>query len=156
MMCTPRKMMRVPFTLPPCIKEAIAEYTSKSSCKRCRSISPPTPPPPPSSSIATPSSLPPSPSSISPSPPPDMLPPHKRDEESSPNVFEFGESSTAAHVLPVTGELIHHTIPLLVARMVRHERQIHEMEDHMEELPLERFEAMKQDIKGLRDDMASL
>ncbi|GJQ94690.1 putative reverse transcriptase domain-containing protein [Tanacetum coccineum] len=78
-----------------------------------------------------------------------------RDEEGSPNVFEFGESSTAAHVLPVTSELIHRTIPLLVARMVRHERQIHEMEDHMEELLLERFEAMKQDIEGLRDDMAS-
>ncbi|GJR22433.1 hypothetical protein Tco_0970960 [Tanacetum coccineum] len=76
-----------------------------------------------------------------------------RDEEGPPSTFQIRESSTAPHILPVTGEPIQHTIPLLVARIVRHEDQIHETQDHLEELPLKRFEAMEQDIEGLRDDM---
>ncbi|PWA95502.1 hypothetical protein CTI12_AA049980 [Artemisia annua] len=49
-----------------------------------------------------------------------------RYEEGSPSTFELGDSSSmaAARVLPVTREPIHHTIPLLIARMVRHEDRI--------------------------------
>ncbi|GKF00381.1 hypothetical protein Tco_0023731 [Tanacetum coccineum] len=43
-----------------------------------------------------------------------------RDEEGSPDTFEIRESSLAAHIIPVTDEPIHRTIPLLVARLVRH------------------------------------
>ncbi|GJV79894.1 hypothetical protein Tco_1515764 [Tanacetum coccineum] len=86
------------------------------------------------------SSSPPKPSPpSSPSPPPAMLPPYK--------------SSLAARILPVIGEPIHRTIPLLVVRLVHPERKIQETQDHLEELPLERFEALDQDIEGHCDDM---
>ncbi|GKA92874.1 hypothetical protein Tco_0814799 [Tanacetum coccineum] len=52
--------------------------------------------------------------------------------------LKIGESSTAAHILLVTGEPIHHTIPLLVARLARHKGRIEEIHDHLEEIPLER------------------
>ncbi|GJS56977.1 hypothetical protein Tco_0651761 [Tanacetum coccineum] len=150
-------MVRATFTLPLAIKVAIPEDIATPPRKRCRSPSPPSP-----SSSSPPSSSP--PSSVSPSP--HLLCYHLksaarrwmwvqptirtwRDEEGSPSTFEIRESSTAAHILLVTSEPIHRTIPLLVARIVCHEDQIHEMQDHLEELPVERFEAMEQDIEGL-------
>ncbi|GJT85919.1 hypothetical protein Tco_1067636 [Tanacetum coccineum] len=57
-------------------------------------------------------------------------------------------SSTAAHILLVTGEPIHHTIPLLVARLVRHEGRIKEIHDHLEEIPLERVETVEQELEN--------
>ncbi|GKB81132.1 hypothetical protein Tco_0948027, partial [Tanacetum coccineum] len=74
-----------------------------------------------------------------------------RYQEGSPSTFELGESSSAAHVLLVTNEPVHHIISLLLARLVRHEDQIEEIRDHLEEIPLERVETVKQKLKTLRD-----
>ncbi|GKB13965.1 hypothetical protein Tco_0847888 [Tanacetum coccineum] len=72
-----------------------------------------------------------------------------RDEEGSPSTFKIKENSTAAHILSVTSEPIHRTIPLLVARIVCHKDQIHEMQDHLEKLPVERFEAIEEQDESL-------
>ncbi|GJU89074.1 retrovirus-related pol polyprotein from transposon TNT 1-94 [Tanacetum coccineum] len=71
-----------------------------------------------------------------------------RDKAGSPSTFEIGESSTTTQIHPVTGEPIQHTIPLLVVRIVRQEGQIYEIQDHMEELPLEQFKTMSHEIDG--------
>ncbi|PWA96905.1 retrotransposon gag domain-containing protein [Artemisia annua] len=77
-----------------------------------------------------------------------------RYEEESPSTFELGESSSmaATRVLPVTREPIHHTIPLLIARMVRHEVRIDRVYDHLDELPLERIETIEMDLAVLIDN----
>ena len=81
-----------------------------------------------------------------------------RYEEGSPSTFELGESSSmaGARVLPVTREPIHHTIPLLIARMVRHEDRIDRVYDHLEELPLERIETIEMDLAVLIDNGVDL
>nr|GEV68515.1 hypothetical protein [Tanacetum cinerariifolium] len=108
------------------ISAAIAKENAAPPCKRRRS---PSPPPSPSSSPSSPRIR------------------IRRDNEGSPSTFKIRESTT--HIFSVTGETIHRTIPLLVARLNRHEDQIHEMQDHLKELSLEKFKAMKQDKKGL-------
>ncbi|GJZ64410.1 hypothetical protein Tco_0620831 [Tanacetum coccineum] len=54
------------------------------------------------------------------------------------------------------GEPIQHTIPLLLARLVHHEDQIYEIQDHLEEIPLERDELMEHELEVLhaRDENA--
>ena len=49
-----------------------------------------------------------------------------RSQEGAPNARELGENSfsAASRILPVTGEPIHHTIPLLAARLARHEDRL--------------------------------
>ncbi|GJU51725.1 hypothetical protein Tco_1221280 [Tanacetum coccineum] len=74
-----------------------------------------------------------------------------REVEGSLSIFKLGESSLVAHVLPVTSEHVQHTIPLLMERLVHHERKIQEIQDHLEEIPLERVETVEHDIKILRD-----
>nr|GEU30684.1 hypothetical protein [Tanacetum cinerariifolium] len=151
---TLRKMVRPPFTLPPVIEAVIAKliiappserYKSSflssppplPSCKRCRLPSPPVPAPAP------------------PPPPFDMLPPCKRVsigtwryQEGAPSTFELGESSSA-HIISVTGEHLHHTIPLLVTRTVCHEAHIERIKVHLEELLVERVESIEQEIQTL-------
>ncbi|GJW20583.1 hypothetical protein Tco_0031205 [Tanacetum coccineum] len=61
-------------------------------------------------------------------------------------------SNTTTPMLPVTGETIYHTIPLLVTRLAHHDRMIDEIYDHLEELPLEHFESTEID----RLEMAEL
>ncbi|PWA91877.1 hypothetical protein CTI12_AA086040 [Artemisia annua] len=77
-----------------------------------------------------------------------------RYEEGSPSTFELGEISSmaAARVLPVTREPIHHTIPLLIARMIRHEDRIDRVYDHLDELPLGRIETIEMDLAVLIDN----
>ncbi|PWA94106.1 hypothetical protein CTI12_AA063280 [Artemisia annua] len=58
----------------------------------------------------------------------------------------------ATRVLPVTREPIQHTIPLLIARMVRHEDRIDRVYDHLDELPLERMETIEMDLAVLIDN----
>ncbi|GKG46015.1 hypothetical protein Tco_0498461, partial [Tanacetum coccineum] len=53
--------------------------------------------------------------------------------------YEMGESSSAQIHL-ITGEPIHHTIPLLVARLVHHDDQIEEIRDHQREILAARSE----------------
>ncbi|GKB15385.1 hypothetical protein Tco_0849308 [Tanacetum coccineum] len=69
-------------------------------------------------------------------------------EEGLPRRLEAGKSSKATYTHSVTRQLIHHTVPLLVARMTRHEREIYAHQDHMDKLPLERLETMQQEIDG--------
>ncbi|GKB20735.1 hypothetical protein Tco_0854658 [Tanacetum coccineum] len=63
------------------------------------------------------------------------------DKEGAPSTYKLEESSLA-HVLPVTGEPVYHTVPLLAARLIHHEGQIKEIHDHLEGLPLERNMSM--------------
>ncbi|GJR43947.1 hypothetical protein Tco_1312050 [Tanacetum coccineum] len=157
-MLTPRKTVCAPFTFLIAIEAAIFKEIIASPHKRCRSPLPPPPSPPPSPS-----------SSLIPSPLPAMLPPRKRFRMTSPHQDTMAEAitparlrrrfpgrhciSTEPHILPVISEPIQYTIPLLLARIVRHKDHIHKMQDHLEELLLERFEAIEQDIEGLRDDI---
>nr|GEU75583.1 hypothetical protein [Tanacetum cinerariifolium] len=154
---TLRKMVHPPFTFPPVIEAAIAKevvalsserYKSSvlsssplplPSCKRCRLPSPLAPAPAPAPA---------------PPPPPlpsNMIPPYKRVryQEGASSMFELGESSSA-HIIPMTGEHIHHTIPLLVTRLVRHEAQIKRIKVHLEELPVKRVESIEQEIQTLQ------
>ncbi|GJZ78951.1 hypothetical protein Tco_0643788 [Tanacetum coccineum] len=49
--------------------------------------------------------------------------------------------SSSAQMHLITGEPIHRTIPLLVARLVRHDGQIEEIRDHQREIPAARSES---------------
>nr|GEV33167.1 hypothetical protein [Tanacetum cinerariifolium] len=116
MMRTPRKRVRTPVALSLAIEAAIADEIAAPPRKRDR-LSPPLAP-----SLPPPSPLP--------------SPSRKRSGhlhhhyhhchhhhhqicyyfEGAPNTYEIGESSTA-NILPVTGELVHHTVSL--ARIVK-------------------------------------
>ena len=67
--------------------------------------------------------------------------------EGSPRAAELGDGSSA--VLPVTGEPIHHTIPLLAARLVRHEDRLDELLSVIEDISLERIECMQEEVTNL-------
>ncbi|GJY36093.1 hypothetical protein Tco_0421471 [Tanacetum coccineum] len=138
LMNTSRKTVRAPFVLPPTIKAAISEEIAAPPRKRCRS---PSPPPLPSSSST----------SSSPSPLPAMLPHHKRFRMTSPHQDTTAKGMTKA-INPARlcrRSAAHRWV------IVHHEDQIYVMQDHMKELPLERFEAIKHDIEGLHDVMTS-
>ena len=62
-------------------------------------------------------------------------------------VSEVGESSTP--VLPVTREPIHHTVPLLAARLARHEDRMDDIADAVEEIAPERIEGMEEEMASL-------
>ena len=70
-----------------------------------------------------------------------------RREEGAPRASELGESSSA--VLPVTGEPIHHTVPLLAARLARHEDRIDELLSLIDDISLERVENMQDELVSL-------
>ena len=74
-----------------------------------------------------------------------LLPPLRywRSQEGAPSARELGEnsSSTASRILPVTGEPIHHTIPLLAARLARHEDRLDDIMSIIDDFPLEHVEA---------------
>nr|GFA37369.1 putative reverse transcriptase domain-containing protein [Tanacetum cinerariifolium] len=65
-------------------------------------------------------------------------------QEGALSTYKTGESSTA-HVLTVTGESVHHTVPLLAARLIRHKSLIEEIHDHLREVSVERIETLKQE-----------
>ena len=70
-----------------------------------------------------------------------------RFEEGAPRASELGEGSSV--VLSVTREPIHHTIPLLAARSVRHEDRIDEILSPAEEISLERVKNMQEEVQNL-------
>ncbi|GKE79878.1 hypothetical protein Tco_1549878 [Tanacetum coccineum] len=140
LMYTLTKTVQAPYLLPPAIEMAITEYTATPSRKRCKSSSPPPSSPSSSSSPLSPSTSPspsPSPSpSSSPSPSLTIIPPRKRFKMSSSHQDTTTEaitparlhrSSIVAHILPVTSEPFQYTIPLLVAKIIRHKGQIHKI-----------------------------
>ncbi|GJR11293.1 hypothetical protein Tco_0793945 [Tanacetum coccineum] len=51
---------------------------------------------------------------------------------------------------PITDEPIHRTIPLLVARLIRHDSEIEEIHDHQREISVARIESDEQKIETLR------
>nr|GEV54730.1 thioredoxin-like 1-1, chloroplastic [Tanacetum cinerariifolium] len=137
LICTPRKMRYIS----PSSSSALSSPSPSPSCKRCRSPSLP-PPPLPSSPLPT------------------LLLPCKRfrmtsshQETTNETTTEaiipvrLRESSSVTHVLLVTGESIHHTIPLLATRLVRLKDQIEEIQGHLEEILLESVESVQQEIK---------
>ncbi|GJX45760.1 putative reverse transcriptase domain-containing protein [Tanacetum coccineum] len=161
MMSTPRKRVRTPVTLPPAIKAAIFDEIDAPPRKRAKLLPPLTtlpslPPllPLPSPSCKRSMSHSPPLLPLQSPPPSDMLPPCKRVQmtllqtDATEETFEettdetptkttaptrLRESSTA-HVLAVTGELVCHTVPLLVARLTCHEGLIEDIHDHLREL----------------------
>nr|GEW17303.1 putative reverse transcriptase domain-containing protein [Tanacetum cinerariifolium] len=134
MMLTLRKRVRTSITFSSAIEAVVAKEIATPPHKRVR-LSPSSPSSPPPSSLPSPS--------------------HKRYMSSSPPLPPLGESSST-HVLPMTGEPVHYTMPLLAARLIRHDGQIEEIYDHLEEIPLERFEGMEHAIRILYDDMRNM
>nr|GEZ66113.1 hypothetical protein [Tanacetum cinerariifolium] len=65
------------------------------------------------------------------------------------------EEGPLAQIHPITGEPIHRTIPLLVARLVHLDRQIEENNDHQREVSVARVETSEQEIEALRARAAS-
>ncbi|GKD27251.1 hypothetical protein Tco_1233465, partial [Tanacetum coccineum] len=63
--------------------------------------------------------------------------------------YEFGESSSPAHVHLVTSEPIHRTIRLILARLVRHDDTIDQLCDQLEEISLDRIELIEHDVEAL-------
>ncbi|PWA84259.1 hypothetical protein CTI12_AA111430 [Artemisia annua] len=68
-----------------------------------------------------------------------------------PTNKELGEGSSvaASRILPVTGEPIHHTIPLLAARLVRHEDRLDAIATLVNNIPNEQVEVMSSEIEQL-------
>ncbi|PWA60084.1 hypothetical protein CTI12_AA362630 [Artemisia annua] len=57
-------------------------------------------------------------------------------DEGNPSKRELGESSASLpKILPVTGEPIHHTIPLLATRIARHEDRLNDIVNVINGLP---------------------
>nr|GEU60200.1 hypothetical protein [Tanacetum cinerariifolium] len=67
-----------------------------------------------------------------------------RDQAGAYSTYEIEESSTT-HVFLVAGELVHHVVPLFVARLIRHEGLIEEIHDHLREVSLKRIETLEQE-----------
>ncbi|GKD81418.1 hypothetical protein Tco_1348257 [Tanacetum coccineum] len=73
-----------------------------------------------------------------------------RDQEVAPSTYKIEESSTA-NVLLVTGESVHHTVSLVVARLISHTRLIEEIHEHLRVVSLERIETLEQEVETMRD-----
>ncbi|PWA42933.1 hypothetical protein CTI12_AA540480 [Artemisia annua] len=74
-----------------------------------------------------------------------------RSQEGTPTNKELGEGSSvaASRILPVTGEPIHCTIPLLAARLVRHEDRLDAIASLVNNIPNEQVEVMSCEIEQL-------
>ncbi|GJZ87833.1 hypothetical protein Tco_0659615 [Tanacetum coccineum] len=140
-------MVRTPYTLPPSIEEPIAEEIAAPPHERYRSPSPssasasPSPSPLPSRKRCREPSLPPSPPVPS-SPPPAMMSPRKRFRMTSPQQETIDETMTEA-IIP--------TRLYRKSKACRWTIQIKEMQDHLEEIPLERVETVEQELETLHD-----
>ncbi|PWA44212.1 cytochrome P450 [Artemisia annua] len=74
-----------------------------------------------------------------------------RSQEGAPNARELGESSSnaASRILLVTGEPIHHTIPLLAVRLVRHEDRLDAIANIINNFPREHVEVLAGEVDKL-------
>ncbi|GKE11003.1 hypothetical protein Tco_1414554 [Tanacetum coccineum] len=133
MMRTPKKRIRTLVALPPAIEAAITNEIDAPPHKRVRLSSP---------STSSPSSPP-----LSPLP----LSSHKRSRSPSPPPLPLSSSLPSDVLPPLTGELVHHTVPLLAAKLIRHKSLIEEIHDHLREVSLKRIETLKQEVETLHD-----
>ncbi|KAD2393175.1 hypothetical protein E3N88_40152 [Mikania micrantha] len=58
-----------------------------------------------------------------------------RYEEGTPPTYEEGESSRACHPRLITGEPLERTVPTLVARVARHDHQLHQVRNQIDTTP---------------------
>ncbi|PWA57477.1 hypothetical protein CTI12_AA372420 [Artemisia annua] len=74
-----------------------------------------------------------------------------RSQEGTPTNRELGEGSSvaASRILPGNGEPIHRTIPLLAARLVRHEDRLDAIASLVNNIPNEQVEIMSCEIEQL-------
>ena len=74
-----------------------------------------------------------------------------RFQEGAPSTAELGESSSAvvSRSLPVTGEPLHHTVPLLAARLARHEDRLDYIVGILNDLPSEQVEILGDEVENL-------
>ncbi|PWA92082.1 hypothetical protein CTI12_AA081680 [Artemisia annua] len=74
-----------------------------------------------------------------------------RSQEGAPNTKELGECSSSAtsRTLLVTGEPLHHTVPLLAARLVRHEDRLDDIVDILDDFPREQIENLADEVENL-------
>nr|GEW76327.1 hypothetical protein [Tanacetum cinerariifolium] len=130
-------------------------------CKRYRSppsssstLSSPSPSPLPSRKRCRSPSLPPPPPL-----PPALLLPCKRFRMTLSHQ-ETNNETTIEAIIPsrlhkksqaLTGEPIHHSIPLLAARLVRHENQIEEIQGHLKEILVESIKSVEHEIETVRE-----
>ncbi|GKB61241.1 hypothetical protein Tco_0917427 [Tanacetum coccineum] len=157
MMRTLRKRVHTPVSLSPAIKEAIADEIAAPPRKSDRLSPPLVPSSPPPSPLPSPSrkrSRSPSPPlpTLPSSPPSDMLPLRKRvrmtplQTETSEEIVNETHTKTIAPT-----RLFHHTVSLVVARLISHERLIEEIHEHLREVLLERIETLEQEVETMRD-----
>ena len=83
-----------------------------------------------------------------------FLPPilrYWRSQEGAPTKRELGEGSSfaASRILPITGEPLHRTIPLLAARLVRHENRLDAIATLVNNIPNEQVGVMATEIEQL-------
>ena len=83
-----------------------------------------------------------------------FLPPilkYWRSQEGAPTKRELGEGSSfaASRILPITGEPLHRTIPLLAARLVRHENRLDAIATLVNNIPNEQVDIMSTEIEQL-------
>ncbi|GKF54573.1 hypothetical protein Tco_0164913 [Tanacetum coccineum] len=82
----------------------------------------------------------------------EIVAPHcKRGRMTSPYPDTAVEATTDAIIPARLREPDQHTIPLLMARLIHHKDRIHEIHDHLKEIPLERFESMEHELEILHE-----
>ncbi|GJX46995.1 ALP1-like protein [Tanacetum coccineum] len=79
-------------------------------------------------------------------------------EVAAPRIRRRRLSSSAAQTHPVTGEPIHRTIPLILARLARHDDMIEQLYDQFQDMSLDRMGMIEYDMETLhsRVDVAEL
>ncbi|PWA73925.1 hypothetical protein CTI12_AA256690 [Artemisia annua] len=72
-------------------------------------------------------------------------------QEGTPTNRELGEGSSfaASRILPITGEPLHRTIPLLAARLVRHEDRLDAIATLVNNIPNEQVEILSAEVGQL-------
>ncbi|PWA65416.1 jacalin-like lectin domain, Transposase-associated domain protein [Artemisia annua] len=76
---------------------------------------------------------------------------NRKSQEGAPTAKELGESSYRAtsRTIPITGEPIHHTVPLLAARLVRHEDRLDAIATILNNFPNELVEILASEVDKL-------
>ncbi|GJT76740.1 hypothetical protein Tco_1043465 [Tanacetum coccineum] len=70
--------------------------------------------------------------------------------------YEMDKGKTAALIHPITEEPIHRTIPLLIARLARHDRWVEEIQDDVHDLSFMRVHELEHENEALRTIIAPI